>query len=129
MTSVKRQSLNVAICMFLLLLLTSSVTGQPTNLRAVQMGGTRVTVEWDAPVTGITPTGYRVFYQVDSDTQFMSVDGINGGAIAHTLTNLKNGETYTIYVAGLLDTGLPSEVVGPVQVTLCKSVRVSLHQE
>ena len=52
---------------------------------------------------------------------FMSVDKVNGLANAHTLTNLTNGETYTVYVAGLLDTGLPSQAEGPVQVTLSKS--------
>ena len=94
-----------------------SAAGQPTDPRAVQVGSTSVNVEWNASGTGTPPTGYRVFYQVDGDTQFMTVDA-SGLAIAHTLTTLMNGETYTIYVAGLLGTGLPSEAVGPVNVTL-----------
>ncbi len=41
--------------------------GQPTNPTLIQLNTTSFKVSWDAPTTGVTVTGYRVFYTIDGD--------------------------------------------------------------
>ncbi len=42
-----------------------TVPGQPANLTLTQVSTTTFRVSWDAPITGGTVTGYRVFYTID----------------------------------------------------------------
>jgi len=47
---------------------------------------------WDAPTTGATPAGYKVFYGTSSGNYSSSVD--TGNATSATISNLTAGNTY-----------------------------------
>ena len=69
----------------------------PTDVAGVQDGPTSIRVTWTPPdpLDGIT--GYRIDYTSgggSSDSQTVS----GGNTMTHTLSDLTNGETYTISI-------------------------------
>ena len=85
-----------------LLLLLLLVAGKPTDVTANRIGYTSVLVSWTAPLS--PPAGYEVFYQTTAD------DRLSGGNTSNTeltLTGLKLGETYSIFVVGFGEEGAP----------------------
>lgn len=76
----------------------------------VSPGDGMLTVSWQAPVTGATPTGYRVQRSVDGSSW---VDVDVAVQLTATLDGLDNGTTYKVRVRALAGVvaGLASDVV------------------
>ena len=68
----------------------------PTDLTAVQTGPTIIDVSWTSPTPLDDTTGYIIYYTNDDNTDSVVIDG--GSTDEYTLTNLQNGETYTISI-------------------------------
>ena len=64
-------------------------------MTAVQDGPTSIRVSWTPPSPLGDTTGYRISY-----TGGGSVDVDGGNTNSHTLTDLINGQTYTISIVG-----------------------------
>ena len=67
-------------------------TSPPSDVEAVQHGPTSIIVTWTASSDA---TGYRISYTSDSDSGSREV---GGSATSLTLSDLKNGETYSISI-------------------------------
>ena len=80
----------------------------PTNLMAVQEGPTSIRVSWSPPSPLGDTTGYRIYYNSDSDSGSEDVSG--GSTNNYLLTGLQNGVSYTISIVGTSN-HLPSEQV------------------
>ena len=80
----------------------------PTDLTAVQTGPTSIDVSWTPPTLLGDTTGYIIYYINDNNTDSVVIDG--GSTDEYTLTNLQNGETYTISIVAT-SSDLPSESV------------------
>ena len=78
----------------------------PTDLTAVQTGPTSINVSWTPPTPLGNTTGYIIYYTNDD-----SVDIDDSSTVAHTLTGLQNGYTYTISIVATSSSDLPSESV------------------
>ena len=81
---------------------------------AVQESPTSIRVTWTPPTS--LPTGYRILYQNSDSTN--SVDIGDGLIDNHLLTDLQNGEFYTISIVATSQ-HLPSESVD-VEIGLCE---------
>ena len=78
----------------LMLKLVSVGPPPPTDVAGVQTGPTSIRVTWTSPDPLDGVTGYRIDYTQGGTSDSITVDVTN----SHTLTNLTNGETYTISV-------------------------------
>ena len=76
---------------------TAAVASAPTNLMAVQEGPTSIIVSWSPPIPLGDTTGYRIYYNSDSDSSD-SVDVSGGSTDSYMLTGLQNGDSYTISI-------------------------------
>ena len=73
---------------------------------AVQEGLTSIKVSWSPPSPLGNTTGYRVYYNSDSDNGSEDVSG--GSTNNYLLTGLQNGTSYTISIVGT-SLNLPSD--------------------
>ena len=80
----------------------------PTSLTAVQKGPTSIRVSWNPPSPLGETTGYRIYYNSDSDGDSEDVSG--GSRKNYKLTGLQNGVMYTISIVGT-SLHLPSDKV------------------
>ena len=71
-----------------------STVAAPTNLLAVQEGPTSIRVSWSPPSPLGDTTGYRIYYNSDSE------DVSGGSTNNYLLTGLQNGVNYTISIEG-----------------------------
>ena len=84
-----------------------TVASAPTNLMAVQEGPTSIRVSWSPPTPLGNTTGYRIYYSGGSSG---SEDVSDGSTDNYLLTDLQNGESYTISIVATSQQ-LPSESV------------------
>ena len=85
------------------------VASPPTNLTAVQTGPTSIDVSWTPPTPLGDTTGYIIYYTND-DSGSVNVTIDDGSIDEYTLTDLQNGETYTISIIATSQ-HLPSDTV------------------
>ena len=85
------------------------VASAPTHLTAVQEGLTSIRVSWSPPSPLGDTTGYRIDY-TSSDGSSDSVTVSDGSTDNYLLTDLQNGDTYTISIVATSE-HLPSETV------------------
>ena len=97
------------MCTLILCFISVLVASPPTNLTAVQTGPTSIDVSWTPPTPLGDTTGYIIYYTND-DSGSVNVTIDNSSTVAHTLTDLQNGETYTISIIATSQ-HLPSETV------------------
>ena len=67
-----------------------------TNLTANQTGPTIIDVSWTPPTPLGDTTGYIIYYTNDDNTDSVVIDG--GSTDEYTLSDLQNGDTYTISI-------------------------------
>ena len=84
------------------------VASPPTDLTAVQTGPTSIDVSWTPPTPLGDTTGYIIYYTNDDNTDSVVIDG--GSTDDYTLSDLQNGETYTISIIATSQ-HLPSDTV------------------
>ena len=77
---------------------------------AVQTGPTSIDVSWTPPSPLGDTTGYIIYYTNDDNTDGDSVVVSSGSTDQYTLTNLQNGDTYSISISGT-SPHLPSEKI------------------
>ena len=77
------------------------VASAPTNLMAVQEGFTSIRVSWSPPSPLGDTSGYRIYYNSDSDSGSEDVSG--GSTNNYLLTGLQNGVIYTVSIVGTSD--------------------------
>ena len=88
----------------------------PDGLTAVQVDATTVLVSWTAPSSGLTPSGYRIYYHAEGDQMFTTADtGQND--TEYSLIDLLPCTTYSIAMVTLSEQ-LPSSVTDTVSITL-----------
>ena len=85
------------------------VASPPTDLTAVQTGPTSIDVSWTPPDPLGDTTGYIIHYTNDDNTDSVDIDG--GSTDEYTLSDLQNGDTYTISIIATSSSDLPSESV------------------
>lgn len=74
----------------------------PTSLKAQSRSATSVGLKWDAPAGGVTPSGYRVYYNVvGSATKVAVPDIIGASATSEVVTGLTAGTMYEFTVQAL----------------------------
>ena len=81
----------------------------PTDVTAVQDGPTSITVTWTSPFPLGDTIGYRISFTGAGNSGSVDVSG--GNSMSYTLTGLTDGEIYTICVATISSTSLPSAPV------------------
>ena len=97
----------------------------PAAVRAFA-GNERFDVEWDAPASGATVSGYRVQWKVPSGSYDTTNSAdVAGEVLEHAVTGLTNGDAYVVRVralnsAGVAGAGAESE---PVTVGRPRAVR------
>ena len=95
----------------------------PTGLVAEVVGSTSIRVFWNAPVSGATVKGYRIFFKATSSKGSLinhtSVD-IGANATEYIRDGHAAGHHYNITIVAL-SKHLPSPVVDPVTVILGKA--------
>ena len=92
-----------------------------SDLIAVQDGPTSIVVSWD-PFSGAT--GYMISYESNGGHRGnVSVDGQS--TTSWTLTNLQNGQTYTISVVATVQDLVSSDIV-KVEVMLSKQSKIEM---
>ena len=84
-----------------------------------QDGPTSIDVTWTPPTPLGDTTGYIIYYTNDDNTDSVVID--SGSTDEYTLSDLQNGDTYTISIVATSSSDLPSESVLTV-VGLGKSV-------
>ena len=82
-------------------------------MEAVQHGLTSIIVTWTASSDA---TGYRISYTSDSDSDSREV---GGSATSLTLSDLKNGDTYSISIVATSPNRLTSSPI-TTEVELCE---------
>ena len=91
------------------------------------VGNTSIRVFWDAPVSGATVKGYRIFFKTTSSKgsviDHTSVD-IGANATGYVRDGHTAGQHYSITIVAL-SKHLLSPVVGPVRVILGKQLSIS----
>ena len=95
-----------------------AVGTDPTNLEAIQqdLSATSIVITWDLPSSPTpTETGFLVIYETAESSSSVQVDSCT--ECETTISGLTRGTTYSISVVTLSE-HLPSNVVGPVTVTL-----------
>ena len=96
------------------------VASPPSGVTAVQDGPTSIRVSWTPPSPLGDTSGYRIYYtRAGGSSDSVDIDG--GNTNSHTLTDLTNGETYTISIVGRSSsssTVLPSPPVSAGDVAL-----------
>ena len=85
------------------------VASPPTDLTAVQTGPTSIDVSWTPPTPLGDITGYIIYYTNDDNTDSVDIDG--SSTDEYTLSDLQNGDTYTISIIATSSSDLPSESV------------------
>ena len=107
-----------------LVLISSLAPSPPSDVTAVQDGPTSIRVSWTPPSPLGHTTGYRISY-----TGGGSVDVDGGNTNSHTLTDLINGQTYTISIVGTSSSSavIPSAPVLPGRVGLGNSENRSIQ--
>ena len=90
----------------------STAAGAPVFMTAVQENATAIRVIWFTTNPPKNTIGYRIYYRGPTND---SVDVDDALANTHVLTDLKNNESYTIFIASKSN-HLPSErlVASPV---------------
>jgi hypothetical protein len=78
---------------------TTDAPNAPTALMLQSRDGA-LGMMWTAPVTGVTPTGYRVMYRAGSTGSYTAKD-FAGTATSAVLTGLTNGTVYEVMVHAL----------------------------
>ena len=68
-------------------------------------------MSWTPPTPLGDTTGYIIYYTNDDNTDSGSVDIDSGSTVTHTLSDLQNGDTYTISIVATSSSDLPSESV------------------
>ena len=78
------------------------VASEPTSLALVQEGPTSVRVSWSPPSPLGNTTGYRISYSGGSiNSSTSGIEDISDDSTdTHTLTDLQNGDSYTISIVG-----------------------------
>ena len=100
----------------------SSGASPPSDVTAVQSGPTSIRVSWTPPTPLGDTTGYIIDYTNDDNTDSGSVGIDDGSTEQLTLTNLQNGDTYTISIVGTSSSHLLSEsVLADMTVSLSES--------
>ena len=98
----------------------SKGTPLPTDVAALQSGPTSILVSW-GPSSGAT--GYRIHYNSSRGAhQSATVSSVSND---HTLSNLQNGDNYTISFVAISQHLLPS-VTPPLTVNLGKPTLFSI---
>ena len=84
-----------------------TAAGQPGNLYAREdmFNATSIRVSWTAPTSGVTVTGYRIYWSGGSDQGSMDA---NAGGTAVTIRGLTYNMVYTITIVALSNL-LPSQ--------------------
>ncbi len=77
-----------------------SKPGTPTALKA-QSRATGVGLKWDAPASGVTPSGYRIYYNVTGTATKLSVDVAGATNTSGVVTGLIVGTRYEFTVQAL----------------------------
>ena len=115
------------MCTFkFLLYICSIVASPPTDLTAVQAGPTSIDVSWTPPTPLGDTTGYIIYYTNDDNTDSVDIDGVS--IDEYTLTDLQNGETYTISIIATSQ-HLPSDTVDGNSVLLYPGIEYRLDAE
>ena len=82
-------------------------TSHPSDVTAIQDGATSIIVSWSPSSDA---TGYRIDYDsIGGDSNSVVTSG--GSTDEYTMTNLQNGDTYTISIVATSSSDLPSESV------------------
>ena len=102
------------------------VASPPTNLTAVQTGPTSIDVSWTPPTPLGDTTGYIIYYTNDDNTDSVDIDG--GSTDEYTLSDLQNGDTYTISIIATSQ-HLPSDTVDGNSVILYPGIEYRLDAE
>lgn len=74
--------------------------GTPTSLKA-QSRATGVGLKWDAPAGGVSPTGYRIYYNVTGTATKLSLDVTGATTDTAVVTGLLPGVRYEFTVQAL----------------------------
>lgn len=77
--------------------------GAPTSLMAQSKSQTSIGVKWDAPLAGVTPTGYSVEYNEMGSTTIMK-KSVGSSTVMTDITGLTDGKIYEIKVYAVNDT-------------------------
>ena len=79
-------------------MLFATVASAPKNLTLKQVSPTSVRVSWDPPSPPGNTVGYRVSYNLSTDSD---IDISDVSTTSTTITGLENGNYYTISIFGL----------------------------
>ena len=93
------------------------VAAAPTSVMAVQEGLTSIQVSWSPPTPLGDTTGYRIYYSGGSSG---SVNVSGGSTDNYLLTDLQNGEKYTVSIVAISQHFFSDDVVQ--EVTLSESI-------
>ena len=93
------------------------VASAPTSVMAVQEGLTSIRVSWSPPTPLGDTTGYRIYYSGGSSG---SEDVSGGSTDNYLLTDLQNGEKYTVSIVAISQHFFSDDVVQ--EVTLSESI-------
>ena len=116
----------MCIIMFMCTFISVLVATPPTGLTAVQTGPTSIDVSWTPPTPLGDITGYIIYYTNDDNTDSVVIDG--GSTDEYTLTDLQNGDTYTISIVATSQ-HLPSDTVDGNSVILYPGIEYRLDAE
>jgi len=75
--------------------------GRPTALAAQSRSATSVALKWDAPASGVTPSGYRLKYNVTGNATSDSLTVSGASTTTAVVTGLTEGTTYEFTVSAL----------------------------
>lgn len=78
-----------------------SKPGTPTALKAQSRSATSVGLKWDAPASGVTPSGYRIYYNVKGSATKVPVEVPGATATSEVVTGLTAGTMYEFTVQSL----------------------------
>ena len=98
------------VCVPSCLIILPPVASAPSGLMAVQEGPTSIQVSWSPPTPLGDTNGYMIYYSGGSSGS-RSEDFTGGSTNSKTLTNLQNGESYTILSIVATSEHLPSESI------------------
>lgn len=73
----------------------------PTALKAQSRSETSVALSWDAPAGGVTPTGYRVYFNISGQVTKDSLAIAGASTTTAVLTALTEGKVYDFSVAAV----------------------------
>lgn len=75
--------------------------GTPSALRAQSRSETSVGLKWDAPASGVTPTGYRIYYNEVGNSTKTAVDVTGASTTSGVVNSLDVGKVYEFTVQAM----------------------------